>query len=194
MEQSLYKKSSLKRPLQLPVQANLIKKIQTKNEICFQTTKKNIDVKDEIVKTQSKKEVIAQTPSVKWGKYLVKRNEELSKNSSQTSLTWFPSKLSDFEISEPKSTHFISKNHGNKSNLQTPEKSMTIYANQRFSDLSNQTWKHASRDKQSLPSVLYFDENNKITTQQQLNKQLLVSSQGFECDYNFTDIDFQLDF
>lgn len=194
LEQSLRNKSSLKRPLQLPFQANLNKKVQTKDEICFKTTKKNIDVKDGIIKRQAKEALIAQTPSVKWGKYLVKRNEEPSSNLSQTSLTWFPAKSNGFENIEPKSTLFSSKNHEDISNLQTPEKSMTIYANQIFSGLSNQTLKHTSRDKQSLLGVQYFDENSKNTTEQQSKQKPLVSTQGFECDYNFTDIDFQLDF
>lgn len=193
-EQSLCNKSSLMRPLQLPVQADLNKKVQTKDEICFKTTKTNRDVKDGIIKPQAKEAVIVQTPSVKWGKYLVKRNEELSTNLSQTSLTWFPAKSNGFENIEPKRTLFSSKNHEDISNLQTPEKSMTIYANQIFSGLSNQTLKHTSRDKQSLLGVQCLDENNKITTEQQSKQKPLVSTQGFECDNNFTDIDFQLDF
>lgn len=193
-EQSLCNKSSLKRPLQLPVQADLNKKVQTKDEICFKTTRTNRDVKDGIIKPQAKEAVIAQTPSVKWGKYLVKRNEELSTNLSQTSLTWFPAKSNGFESIEPKSTLFSSKNNEDISNLQTPGKSMTIYANHMFSGLSSQTLKHTSRDKQSLLGVQHFDENSKITTEQQSKQKPLVSTQGFECDYNFTDIDFQLDF
>lgn len=192
-EQSLCNKSSLKRPLQLPVQADLNKKVQTKDEICFKT-RTNRDVKDGIIEPQAKEAVTAQTPSVKWGKYLVKKNEELSSNLSQTSLTWFPAKSNSFENIEPKSTLFSSKNHEDISNLQTPGKSMTIYANHMFSGLSSQTLKHTSRDKQSLPGVQYFEENSKITTEQQSKQKSLVSTQGFECDYNFTDIDFQLDF
>lgn len=141
LEQSLCNKSSLKKPLQLPFQADLNKKVKTKDEICFKTTKKNIDVKDRIIKPQAKEAVIVQTPSVKWGKYLVKRNEELSTNLSQTSLTWFPAKSNGFENIEPKSTLFSNKNHEDISNSQTPEKSMTIYANQIFSGLSNETLK-----------------------------------------------------
>lgn len=195
MEQSPYTKSSLERPLQLSFQADLNKKIRTNNKICSQTTKENIDFKDEVIKTQSKKEVIAQTPSVKWGKYLIDTNEENDKNSTATSLTWFPTKSSGFENSEPKNTHFSSKSHENKSNLQKLEKSMTIDANHSFCGLSNQMSKNTSRGKQNLPGVQYFDKNSKITTEQQsFNKQPLVSSQGFECDCNFTDVDFQLDF
>lgn len=189
-EQSLYKKSSLKSPLQLSFQADLNNKIQSKNEICSQTTKKNIYFEDGLIKTQSRKEITAQTSSVKWGKYFVEGNEEHPENSTQTSLTWFPTKSSGCKNSEPKSTHFSGKNHENKRNVQTPEKSTTnIYANRSFPGLSYQIRNSTLSDKLSS-GVKYLE----ITTEQQSNKQQLVSSQGFECDYNFTDVDFQLDF
>lgn len=178
VQNSQHIESSFRRPHHLTFQADLSKEFH-----------------NDIIKTQSKKDETFQTlKNTKEGKYLKDgKNEEFLKTFTDPSLKQFLIKPSD--STNCKSNNYFSwKNYQreNKSNLQTPEKSMTFNADCSFSSSSNGFKKPITK---CFPSAQHFDKNIS-TPEQQSTKQLLGSSEqlDFESSCKLDDGDFHLDF